>query len=75
MSDMADLQKQEKKNNSDTGVVTMKFEAISQLFLAASIQDDNVQADLLRQQLHALLDQKLDCQARAVQIAKKLLQL
>lgn len=55
--------------------LTMKIEATTQLHNTSAFAGDGSQADLYRQELHALLDAKLDGFARIMQLARELMQI
>jgi hypothetical protein len=74
VSKTEELQQQQRVATVKLTGATIQMEATAKLYDASTFIGDNVEADKLRQQLHALLDAKLDHSARIMQLARDIMQ-
>lgn len=72
---MSDKQAQCRAEALKLAAVTMRFDATQKLFDSAAFLSQGQEMDTLRLQLHALLDARLDHNARIMQLTREMMDL
>lgn len=76
MSDaQAKIQQECKAASMKLAAVVMRIDATQKLFDSAAFMGLGQEADKFRQELHALLDERLDHNARVMQLTRQLMEL